>query len=117
MLADAFIRLVGFGNAAGLLAMRNLFGMGANLKGYVKRVNYFWCAVFSRSRPDTLSQFREAAKERQGPKVEDMTEEEKEAFLRSIHATDEAPPTATPNNTAVPTPIVRTEGGGPVCRI
>lgn len=93
---DAFIRLVGFGNAAGLLAMRNLFGMGANLKG-----------------PDTLSQFREAAKERQGPKVEDMTEEEKEAFLRSIHATDEAPPTATPNNTAVPTPIVRTEGGGP----
>jgi hypothetical protein len=33
-LADLFIRLAGFGNAAGLLAMRDLFGMGANLKGY-----------------------------------------------------------------------------------
>lgn len=36
---DKYIRLVGFGNAAGLLAMRNLFGMGANLQGYGSRKN------------------------------------------------------------------------------
>lgn len=93
---DAFIRLVGFGNAAGLLAMRNLFGMGANLKG-----------------PDTLAQFREAAKEHQGPKVEDMTDEEKEAFFRSINATDPSPAPSTANPSAGPTPTVTTERGGP----
>jgi len=31
--AQVFIKLTGFGNAAGLLAMRNLFGMGKYLKG------------------------------------------------------------------------------------
>jgi len=64
--ADAFIRLVGFGNAAGLLAMRNLFGMGANLHG------------------DTLSQFKQETKNI----AENMTEEEKEEFFKSITAED-----------------------------
>jgi len=31
--ADELVRLTGFGNAAGLLAMRNLFGMGKHLGG------------------------------------------------------------------------------------
>jgi hypothetical protein len=66
---DKFIRLVGFGNAAGLLAMRNLFGMGANLHG------------------DTLSQFKNFQKTEGGEKkIEDITEEEKEAFFQSINA-------------------------------
>jgi len=67
---DLLISLTGFGNAAGLLAMRNMFGMGANLKG-----------------PDTLEQFQQAAAKQQ-ENVANVTEEEKEAFLRSINATD-----------------------------
>lgn len=69
---DKYIRLVGFGNAAGLLAMRNLFGMGANLQG------------------DTLSQFKEFQKSEGegGKKIEDITEEDKEAFFKSINAVE-----------------------------
>jgi len=62
---DDFVRLTGFGNAAGLLAMRNLFGMGKHLKR------------------DTVSDIKET--EKQKPTIPDLqpakpgeTEEEKE---------------------------------------
>jgi len=50
--ADDFVRLTGFGNAAGLLAMRNLFGMGKHLQG------------------DTASQIRAAEKSEEKEKKE-----------------------------------------------
>jgi hypothetical protein len=66
--ADDFVRLTGFGNAAGLLAMRNLFGMGKHLNR------------------DTLSETKKQA----APKIPDNlqparegeTEEEKEQRQR-----------------------------------
>jgi hypothetical protein len=79
---------------------------------------FFLCLFFSSffllspllliySRPDTLAQFKEAAKGHQGPKVEDMTDEEKEAFLKSIHATDPTPNEVPLNGT--------NDQKGPVC--
>jgi len=62
---DDFVRLTGFGNAAGLLAMRNLFGMGKHLKR------------------DTVSDLKQS--EKQNPTIPDLqpakageTAEEKE---------------------------------------
>jgi len=64
--ADDFVRLTGFGNAAGLLAMRNLFGMGKHLNR------------------DTLSETRKAPKipDDLQPRREGETEEEKEQRTR-----------------------------------
>lgn len=86
--ADMFIRLVGFGNAAGLLAMRNLFGMGANLHG------------------DTLSQFKQESKNM----AENMTEEEKEKFFKSINAEDEKPQQQGPPLSQLPELIKERDG-------
>uniref|UniRef100_A0A6B2L560 Uncharacterized protein n=1 Tax=Arcella intermedia TaxID=1963864 RepID=A0A6B2L560_9EUKA len=61
--ADDFVRLTGFGNAAGLLAMRNLFGMGKHLNR------------------DTATEMREEKKKKMPdlvPAREGETEEEKE---------------------------------------
>jgi len=64
--ADDFVRLTGFGNAAGLLAMRNLFGMGKHLNR------------------DTLSETRKAPKipDDLQPRREGETEEEKKQRTR-----------------------------------